>query len=332
MKNLIKKIGWVKITSKRYGGVIYGEKVREILSENFDVELINIDSKYFKRGYFKGPEILFNLLKLKGKKDLWIRDLYTLITLGFDRTRGKNLAMVYHIDFSASPIFAKPIECIFEKIIYCNFKKVDAILTISEYWKNHFLQRGYKNVYKISPSFNLADFDISENETSEFKKEHKLEGKPIIYLGNCQKAKGVVESHRVLKDLDCYLITSGEPMVKIPTLNLNLSYINYLKLLKASSVAITMSKFKEGWCMTAHEAMLLRTPVIGSGLGGMKELLESGKQIVCEDFNSLREKVEYLLNHPEVRNEMGKAGYNFAKEFTLERFKKDWIELINKLV
>jgi glycosyltransferase involved in cell wall biosynthesis len=332
MKNLIKKIGWVKIVSKRYGGVIYGEKVRQILSENFDVELVDIDSKYFKRGYLRGPEIIFNLLRLKGKKDLWIRDLYPVITLGFDRTQGKNLAMVYHIDFSTSPIFTKPIERIFEKIIYYNLKKVDAILTISEYWKNHFLQRGYKNVYKISPSFNLTDFDISENETSEFKKEHKVEDKPIIYLGNCQKAKGVVESYEVLKGLDAYLVTSGERMVGIPAINFNLNYRDYLRLLKASSVVITMSKFKEGWNMTAHEAMLLKTPVIGSGIGGMRELLEGGKQIICEDFSTLREKVEYLLNHPEVREKMGEDGYNFAKDFTLERFQKEWAELINKLI
>jgi len=96
-------------------------------------------------------------------------------------------------------------------------------------------------------------------------------------------------------------------------------------------LVVTMSKFKEGWCRTAHEAMLCKTPVIGSGLGGMKELLEGGKQIVCPDFNSLREKVEYLLNNPGVRKKIGEDGFNFAKNFTFEKFKKDWIDLIKKL-
>ena len=45
-------------------------------------------------------------------------------------------------------------------------------------------------------------------------------------------------------------------------------------LLQAASVAVTMSKFNEGWCRTAHEAMLCKTPVVGSGMGGMGELLE----------------------------------------------------------
>lgn len=328
----MEKIGWIKIVSRKYGGVIYGERVRKILAEEFDLESINIDSKYFKHGYLRAPGIIFNLLKLKGKKDLWIRDLYPLVVLGFDKTKGKNLAMVYHIDFSLSSPFLKPLYFLLEKIIRHNLRKIDTIVTISEYWKNCFLKRGYKNVYKIYPAFDLADFDISDKEVLDFKKEFNLGDKPIIYIGNCQKPKGVVESYQALKDLNVYLVTSGEPMVEIPATNLNLDYKNYLKLVKASSIVITMSKFKEGWCMTAHEAMLLKTAVIGSGLGGMRELLEGGRQIICENPQNLREKVEYLLNHPEIRKKMGEDGYNFAKNFTLERFEKDWLKLIKRLI
>ena len=102
-----------------------------------------------------------------------------------------------------------------------------------------------------------------------------------------------------------------------------------LALLKASLVVVTMSKIKEGWSITTHEAMLLKTPVIGSGLGGMKELLEGGGQIICQEFKNLKEKVEYLLEHPEIRERMGENGYNFAKNFTKERFEKNWLNLIN---
>ena len=164
------------------------------------------------------------------------------------------------------------------------------------------------------------------------KKEHRLQGKPIIYLGNCQKAKGVKESFKALKDLDVHFVTSGERRIKIPALNLNLSHRNYLTLLKSSSMVIAMSKFKEGWCRTAHEAMLLKTPVIGSGLGGMQELLVGGKQIVCRDFKDLKTKVQDLLGNPRLREKMGQDGYNFAKEFTLERFEREWLNLIEEIL
>ncbi len=120
--------------------------------------------------------------------------------------------------------------------------------------------------------------------------------------------------------MDVHIVTSG-----------NLNDRNYLRLLKLSSVVITMSKFKEGWCRTAHEAMLCKTPVIGSGKGGMKELLALGGQIICKDFEFLKENVELFLSNTKGREIVGQNGYNFTKDFTLDRFKKSWSKLIKEL-
>ena len=325
-------VGWPgPVSPKKYGSAAYEDQLKEILLKNTDLNLINIEGRYFKNRYLKVLESLFYLSKLKGKKDLWIRDFYSTVALFPNRTKGKNLIVIHHLDFSGFPLISRPFFNLLKKFFfYPNLRKADVIITVSEYWKNHLLKMGYKNVYKIYNSFNLSGFNISDKEVLDFKEEYNLQAKPVIYLGNCQRAKGAVESFKALKDLDVYPVTSGERKVKIPAMNLNLKHIDYLKLLKASSIVIAMSKFKEGWCRTAHEAMLLKTPVIGSGLGGMKELLEGGKQMVCKDFKDLREKVEYLLNHPETRKKMGEDGYNFAKEFTLERFEEKWLNLINK--
>jgi glycosyltransferase involved in cell wall biosynthesis len=178
----------------------------------------------------------------------------------------------------------------------------------------------------------LNNFNITKEEVLEFKKRYKLEEKPIIYLGNCQKAKGVVDSYKALKDLDVYLVTSSRRQVNVPTLNFDVDYRDYLRLLKASSIAVTMDKFNTGWNMTAQEAMLCKTPVIGSGMGGTRELYEGANQIICQDFKNLKEKVEYLLSHPEVRKKMGEDGYNYSKQFTLERFQNEWLDLIKKII
>jgi glycosyltransferase involved in cell wall biosynthesis len=172
----------------------------------------------------------------------------------------------------------------------------------------------------------MDQFYFTDGEILKFKKI-RLEEKPILYLGNCQRIKGVAEAYGQLKDLDVHLVTSGRKEVDIPTLNLNLNYKDYLLLLKASSAVITMSKFKEGWNRTAHEAMLCKTPVIGAGLGGMRELLEGGGQIICEDFNRLKQDVAYVLDHPEL----GERGYAFARQFTIERFNREWLNLIERV-
>jgi len=322
----------INTTYKKYGGNIYQKMIAEVLSGNIDIKFINVGTKNVgELRYLEAPLILWRIFKISRRKDFDIVIRNFEASLFRNKEPVKNIAIIHHIDSSCSPTFLKITYPFLEKIILRNLKRFDAIVTVSQYWKNYFKKRGYENVYIIYNAFNLNDFDFSSEEIEEFKKRHNLTEKPIIYLGNCQKAKGVVESCQALKDLDATLVTSGEQMIKIPARNLEIEYNDYLKLLKASSIVVTMSKFKEGWCRTAHEAMLLKTPIIGSGKGGMRELLKGGKQIICEDFNSLRAKVEYLLNHPEVRKKMGEDGYNFAKNFTVERFKEDWLKLIKKL-
>ncbi|MEK7663909.1 MAG: glycosyltransferase family 4 protein [Patescibacteria group bacterium] len=326
-------IGLINIFSKRSGGNIYKNQVINTLSGTFDVEYVNLEANYFKNRYLKSLESFIKLLFFRGKKDLWIRDFYSTITLNKKNTRGKNLTLIFHIDFSGFRLIPRLLLPLLEKtFFYIQVKRADATVVISEYWKNYFLEKGYKNVCKIYCGFSMNNFNITAEEVSEFKKKYKLEGKPIVYLGNCQKPKGVVDAYEALKDLDVYLVTSGRKEVEVPTLNLDLDYKNYLILLKASSVVVTMSKFKEGWSMTTHEAMLLKVPTIGSGMGGMRELLENGGQIICTDFKELKQKVEYLLNNSEERKKIGQIGYNYAKDFTIERFNQEWLDLINNVL
>ncbi|KKQ67887.1 MAG: hypothetical protein A3F95_01660 [Candidatus Nealsonbacteria bacterium RIFCSPLOWO2_12_FULL_39_31] len=327
-------IRWIEISKKKYGGVAYNDEARNFLSKYFEVNLVDCEAKFFKKAKpFKLLESLFRLSNMKGEKDLWIRDFYSTLTLPFDKTKGKNLVVIHHLDFSGFSLFAQPFLN-FLKIMFFfpALRKVNGIVTVSRYWQNYFFKKGYKNVYRIYNGFNLSDFNIQDKDILDFKEKYNFQDKPIIYLGNCQRAKGVVESYNALKGLDAYLVTSGREQIKIPARNLNLEYKNYLKLLKASSIVLAMSKFEEGWCRTAHEAMLCRTMVIGSGLGGMGELLEGGKQIVCRNFSQLREKAEYLLARPQMRKKMGEDGYDYAKNFTIERFNKEWRDMIKKII
>lgn len=316
----------------RSGGGWYGKAAREILGSFCDVSLKDISFSSFRYRvftYVKPLLIVLNLVLLWFKKaqDVWIYDDIVSALVPF-WAKGRKMLVIYHIDPSVWPAWQRIVYQALRKYIYWNIRNVDGVITISKYWQDHFLDRGFKNVYKIYCPFVMEDFTLDEEEVLQFKKKFRLGDKPIIYLGNCQKEKGVMEAYEALKDLDLHLVTSGEPMVQLPALNLNLSRREYLCLLKASVVALTMSKFKEGWCITAHEAMLLQTPVIGSGLGGMRELLEGGNQVVCEDFRLLREKVEYFLRNPDARNAAGKMGYEYAKNFSLERFENAWVRLI----
>lgn len=329
-----KSIGLIQISFKKQGGVIYRGQVCDSLKDGFGVESVDASPKVFRKSRaLKTLEFVFNLLRLKGKKDLWIRDFFSVSFLRKKNTEGKNLALIFHIDFGGFPAFARiPLVIIEKTLFYRNLRKMDGIVVISKYWEEYFKKMGFKNVHKIYCAFDLQKFDISEQEVESFKQKNNLTGKPIIYIGNNQKAKGVVDSYNKLKDLDVHLVSSGRKETNVPVLNFNVSYREYLTLLKASDVAVLMSKFKEGWCMTAHEAMLLKTPVIGSGTGGMKELLEEGGQYVCGDLEQLKEKVEHLLKDPSAQKAAKEKGYEYAKQFGMGRFKEEWTNLVSKII
>jgi len=319
------EIGWIEVLKKVYGETTYTNMVQSALSKHYDLARINVGLDHFKKYLY--PRILYRLVRISGEKEIWIRNFDSILTMPYDRTRGKNIALIFHIDQSFQPPYLKPPWMVLEKIFYHHLKRVDAIVTISKYWQNHFLEREYPDVSLIYNAFDIDQFHFREEEIANFKNKFHLEGRPIVYLGNCQRIKGVVEAYERLKSLDVHLVTSGRREVQLPALNLSLDDRDYLLLLRSSSLVITMSKFKEGWNRTAHEAMLCKTPVIGSGLGGMRELLEGGGQVVCGDFDALKEKVNYVLAHPEL----GEKGYDFAREFTVKRFNDEWLNLIERV-
>lgn len=322
------KLAIINTTRQNYGGNAYENMIAEVLSKEFDVKFISTGVKIKNKfKYLEAPFVLWRIFKTSRKKEFDIVIRNFTASLFLNKKPVKNISIIHHIDNSTQFIIIRIIQFFLEKIIFWNLKKCDAVVTVAKYWENYLKQKGYENVYRIYNAFNLADFNFTAEEIELFKKKYNLIEKPIVYIGNCQKAKGVLESYDVLKNLDVYLVTSGKPRVKLSARNLELNYRDYLRLLKASSVVIAMSKFKEGWNRTVHEAMLCKTPVIGSGTGGMKELLEGGKQIICKDFSQLKEKVEFCLECPEI----GEWGYNFAKNFTKEYFKKEWINLIKNL-
>ena len=69
-----------------------------------------------------------------------------------------------------------------------------------------------------------------------------------------------------------------------------------------------MSTFKEGWCRVLHEAAIHGTPILGSGLGGMRELLQLSS-VRPSTFNTLNRDVMKKLMEPKLSDDIQK---NFA--------------------
>ena len=326
-------VAWIVLSRKRSGGFQYGSWVREKLSLQYATELVDVSFHNIDSRIFKPILWVFGLVALWFKKprDVWIRDfiLAGMVPLW---TRRRNIFLIHHIDASVWPWWTKTFYPLLERFIYFNLRRADAIVVISKYWEQHFRERGFSRVYKIYNCFPMEEYNVSDEEAVQFKKEFNLEGKPIVYLGNCQREKGVVEAYEALKDLPVHLVTSGQELVKIPARNLNLERKDFLRLLKTVDLAVFMTQFRTGWDMTACEAMLMKTPVIGTSIAAMRELIESSGQVMCDDFGELREKAETLLLNPEERKAQGERGCEFVQQFTIERFQAEWLKVVERVV
>jgi glycosyltransferase involved in cell wall biosynthesis len=308
-----------------FGGIRYWQALRKILATKHNLECYNVSDaldKFIFLDMYRLKRVFNRQLFLS--KSLWIIDERGLSSLTLDRIQTRNLCLI--LDFSNRSLKSWLRKLIFHN----NINKVTKVVTISNFWKEYMMGKGFQNVSVIYNFFSFKNYEIGKQEVEKFKSKYGLFSKPIVYIGNCQEAKGVKEAYDALKDMDVHLVTSGMKTIELPCLHLNLNTDEYRCLLAASDVAVTMSKFEEGWCRTAHEAMLCKTPVIGSGLGGMKELLEGGGQLIVNDFKKLREAVTYLLSHPEF----GEKGYYYAtrNEFSYDYFQNAWEDLIDEVL
>lgn len=81
-------------------------------------------------------------------------------------------------------------------------------------------------------------------------------------------------------------------------------------LMRACDIVLMPSR-KEGFCLSAIEAMALARPVVATNVGGLPEVVGDGVTGILlppENPAALAEAIQQLLRHPERAAAMGKAG------------------------
>lgn len=247
------------------------------------------------------------------------------IVFGGNFSKTHNVAMIHHIDSHAET--GGPKHKWFYNRLFKTIKTFDTVVTVSNYWKEYLEQKGCRNVKVIYNAFDPKAYEFSEKEKSDFRNAHNFSTeKPLIYIGNAAPGKGVYEVYNALKNCGYQLVMTGgtNKAADLPVKFLSLDAAEYRKLIASCDLVLTMSSMMEGWNRIAHEAMLSKVPVIGTGSGGMKELLEGGKQTITTDFSSLPDLVKQCL---ENRNQLSEDGYSYVSKFDLAYFRNEWLTI-----
>jgi glycosyltransferase involved in cell wall biosynthesis len=191
--------------------------------------------------------------------------------------------------------------------------------------------------------------------------EEKLDRKPVrghfrcCIVGSIQPWKGQDEAIKALSEIvrrgvDAHLfIVGGEnrlftgalrELVAAYDLEQRITFTGYvnhpMQFIRMADVTLVCSRW-EAFGRVIVEAMLAGKPIIAAAhSGGTAELIEEGKTgLLYERGNhiELADKIQYLYENPEVRADLGQAGYASAVgRFTQERYAREMLDLFGDVL
>ena len=313
-----------KLVDDARGGDSYEFQAAQYLAKKYRI----VFDKYAVRRPGQSSLLYWSQLRRSNIENSFCIKSPSVVLHGQTRKNCFNICIIHHIYLKRKEGTLKGM--LSNMLLPIKFRRLHTIVVPSHFWENYFTERGCEHVKVIYNSFDLAEFDISRNQTEMFLQSHNIPTeKPIIYIGMSEKTKGALETCKALKECDFTLVTTGSKKIdfELPVHHFYLERQDYLKLLKASDLVIAMSNVEEGWSRICHEAMLCKTPVIGSGLGGMRELLSGGGQVITKNFEDLPKLSSCVLKE---KHEYGNRGYEYAKKFTVESFQAEWQKLVER--
>ena len=225
-------------------------------------------------------------------------------------------------------------------------KYINLFICPSKKLKFHIEKHGFKNTAYLPYSI---DIDLWK------QKSKKIMSDKIIYVGRLEKEKGIFwlvkAFSTVIKKIpsaELIIIGKGkeETNLKIFIKKLKLEKaiefkgaLNHsiiIKSYKDACISIVPSIYMEQFGITMIESMAMETPVIGSDIGGIPELIENdinGYLINVFDTKNLAEKMIFLLKNKKIAVRMGKEGRKkIEKNFDIENNIDNLISEYNQII
>ncbi|MGS0763274.1 glycosyltransferase [Syntrophomonas curvata] len=167
---------------------------------------------------------------------------------------------------------------------------------------------------------------ISEDDLHEVRNEIGLDenDKYFLMVGEFNNNKCQTEAVKALYKLNkpgINLVFAGDGSTMVAVKDLSeylgvwekvyfLGHRNDIPRLIKGSIALLLTSRREGLPRCILEAMSLEVPIIATNIRGTRELLADGAGIFYQvgNIGELRNAMQYIIDNPEVAQEMGKAG------------------------
>ncbi|PAV31684.1 glycosyl transferase family 1 [Virgibacillus profundi] len=228
-------------------------------------------------------------------------------------------------------------------------KKANHVIAVGEE-----LKREINETFGIEPEkisvlnmgVNREVFKPIEKDKAKVELNQPLDKFSVLFVGNYIKAKGLIElldAYNMLKKkypfIELHLIgaTKQEEFKKELDEKIESEQIKDVKIHStknqqqlakwmAAADLFVLPSYIEGFGLVALEAMSVRTPVVGSKVGGLAYLLQDGSGVLVEAQNtdSLRKGMENIITNKDLQKQLIDKGEEKAQE-------NDQRILLNKL-
>jgi glycosyltransferase involved in cell wall biosynthesis len=281
------------------------------------------------------------------------------ILVNLNRKLGNKIVYTAHIGEerkrfafdSSAPLTLK----LFSPDLYL-MKRVRKSVVLNEPLKERLMKKGIdeEKLEVIPNGVNVEDFNVKEGEIEGVRKKYGLEGIVVMFVGTVTPRKGVFELMRAgetLNHKDVLFLVVGnlnldrgyaqKVMEYAKNKGVNAKFTGFvpyedLKALYSACDIFVLPSFEEGHGIVLTEAMASGKPLIGSKVGGIPMQIRNGwNGFLVEPANEkqLAEKIKYLIDHPEVRERMGKNSRKLSEdEFDWNKIAEKYLEVYKEVV
>ena len=138
----------------------------------------------------------------------------------------------------------------------------------------------------------------------------------ILYAGRLSPEKGVLELVEAARGMNLVVAGDGPLRARVPTARGFVPHDELQQLYARAAVVVCPSR-REGFGVACLEAMAHGRPVVATAVGGLLDLVvpgETGLVVPPRDPAALRAALERLLEDPDLRRRLGRAGRARAAE------------------
>lgn len=213
----------------------------------------------------------------------------------------------------------------------------DAITVISKEAQEYYTKLGFK-VYLVPNAIDINSLP---------KSEERLYEKQIIFAGRLSKEKGIFDllemSSKLPQDIHLLILGSGPEEDKIreaTKLRSNIHFLGYtprertISLIRGSDMLIQPSLI-EGISSTLLEAMVCKTPIIATNVGGNKELLENNMSGIIIEPNSpqqILDGIMDLFSNKEKAAKLKEEAFRHVQKYDWSHVGKLYLDIYESLL